>query len=368
MRRSLTDLFKVIAAVAVVGIHATSQSETRFAAAHNFDSLDFLSVVVNQWARFSVPLFIYFSGYGLTISQKQTEDIGLFKTWLAFLGRRLPTILVPYLFFSSLALALEFHSYTGPADVLWNSIATKLRTGGADYHLYFLVILAQCYLLFPVLSKFARGQTTSFTLATWLALILVSGLLYKGSSEILLGKLGVTHPGWHASFVVYWLPYFMLGGLHALEPPRAVHRVPMTIALIVAQAIVLFEYIHYSWQATPVDYYNHFSRPSVMFYALIVIWWLHSQTDRWGRLKSTPSVGEKLAPLTFSVYLIHPQVLRLVTNYLPGLPTLFGWMLVVVTTFVLVYGLTLLTNKAHEKGPGFLTGPVQFLQRCIGLR
>jgi surface polysaccharide O-acyltransferase-like enzyme len=141
MPRSLTDLFKVIAAVAVVGIHATSQSETRFAAAHNFDSLDFLSVVVNQWARFSVPLFIYFSGYGLTISQKQTEDIGLFKTWLAFLGRRLPTILVPYLFFSGLALALEFHSYTGPADVLWNSIATKLRTGGADYHLYFLVIL-----------------------------------------------------------------------------------------------------------------------------------------------------------------------------------------------------------------------------------
>ncbi len=93
MPRSLTDLFKVIAAVAVVGIHATSLSETRFAAAHNFDSLDFLSVVVNQWARFSVPLFIYFSGYGLTISQKQTEDIGLFKTWLAFLGRRLPTIL-----------------------------------------------------------------------------------------------------------------------------------------------------------------------------------------------------------------------------------------------------------------------------------
>ncbi len=368
MLRSLTDLYKVIAAIAVVGIHATSQSEMRFAAEHDINSLDFLSVVVNQWARFSVPLFIYFSGYGLSISQKLNEDIGLFKTWLAFLSRRLPTILVPYLFFSCIALALEFHSYNGPADALWISIATKLHTGGADYHLYFLVILAQCYLLFPVLSRFSRQNTTTFNFATWLALVLVSGFLYKGSSEILLGKLGAMHPGWHASFVVYWLPYFMLGVLHALEPPRPVPRVAITIALIVAQAIVLFEYIHYSWQGTPVDYYNHFSRPSVMFYALVVIWWLHSQTDRWGRLKSTPSVGEKLAPLTFSVYLIHPQVLRLVTNYLPGLPTLFGWMLVVVTTFVLVYELTLLTNKIYEKGPGFLSGPVQFLQRCLGLR
>jgi surface polysaccharide O-acyltransferase-like enzyme len=276
MPRSLTDLYKIIAAIAVVGIHATSQSETRFAAEHDINSLDFLSVVVNQWARFSVPLFIYFSAYGLTISQKQNEDIGLFKTWLAFLSRRLPTILVPYLFFSGIALAMEFHSCTGPADALWISIATKLRTGGADYHLYFLVILAQCYLLFPVLSKFARQKTTAFSLTTWLALILVSGLLYKGSSEILLGKLGAMHPGWHASFVVYWLPYFMLGVLHALEPPRPVHRVAITIALIVAQAIVLFEYIHYSWQGTPVDYYNHFSRPSVMFYAMVVVWWLHS--------------------------------------------------------------------------------------------
>ncbi|HNA78523.1 MAG TPA: hypothetical protein PKY99_03690, partial [Turneriella sp.] len=117
-----------------------------------------------------------------------------------------------------------------------------------------------------------------------------------------------------------------------------------------------------------VDYYNHFSRPSVMLYALVVVWWLHSISAVRGRLKPTPNGVEKLAPLTFSIYLIHPQILRIVNAYLPSLPTFFGWLVVAVTTFLLVHALILVTNKAHEKGPGFLTGPVRFFQRCLGLR
>lgn len=387
MPRSLTDWFKVIAAIAVVGIHATSQSETSFAASHEIVSLDFLGVVVNQWARFSVPVFLYLSAYGLTLSQKNNEDSGLFRIWLGFLSRRLPTILVPYFFFSTIAIAMEFQSYQGGAADTAEKIFTKLRTGGADYHLYFLVILAQCYVVFPLLANFARTKISSFTLTTWLALILVSGLLYKGSSEILLGKLGAVHPGWHASFAIYWLPYFMLGVLHAVEPPVKLNRAAITIALIAVQLTVLLEYMHYSWQGTPVDYYNHFSRPSVMFYVLVVVWWLHSLRpyppapfpnigERGDKSTPPPESGEagwgrslaRLAPLTFSVYLIHPQVLRLLTHYGANLPGIFMWMITVIATFALVYGLTLLTNKATQKSPASLAGPLQFLQRCLGLR
>jgi surface polysaccharide O-acyltransferase-like enzyme len=398
--RALTDWIKVIAAIAVVGIHATSASEVRFAQNHNYLSLDFLGVLVNQWARFSVPLFIYLSGYGLTKSDK-AEAGGFLTFWGSFLWLRLPTILLPYLCFSAAALAMEFHGYQGPSDGLWNSMARKLLTGVADYHLYFLVILAQCYVLFPLLVSLARRAGTAFRYLTWLSLILVAGLLYKGSSELLLTNLGLAHPGWHASFVIYWLPYFMLGILHAHRPPQLWNSIARTqgappigsppvamefhshaglrfsIAsaawLLVGWLVVVAEYVCYSYQNTPPDYYNHFSRPSVMFYALVVVWWLHALPNA---ASSPPHLdkgkgrgwGQLLAPLTFAVYLIHPQVLRLVTNYLPGLPTLFGWMLVVVTTFVLVYALTLLTNKMHEKGPGFLTGPVRFFQRCLGLR
>jgi surface polysaccharide O-acyltransferase-like enzyme len=396
--RALTDWIKVIAAIAVVGIHATSDSEVRFAQNHNYLSLDFVSVLLNQWARFSVPLFIYLSGYGLTKSDK-AEAGGFLTFWGSFLWRRLPTILLPYLCFSAAALAMEFHGYQGPSDQLWKTIARKLLTGGADYHLYFLVILTQCYLLFPLLISFARRAGTAFRYLTWLSLILVAGLLYKGSSEFLLTILGLAHPGWHASFAIYWLPYFMLGILHAHRPPQlwnsiartqgapAVGAPPVAMEfhshaglwfsiasaawLLVGWLVVVAEYVYYSYQNTPPDYYNHFSRPGVLLYVLLVIRWLHSVSPS---VTSTPPADkgrgwwQHLPPLTFGVYLIHPQVLRLATNYLPELPTFFVWILVVIATFLLVYLLTLLTNKAVEKGPGFLTGPIRFFQRCLGLR
>lgn len=378
MTRSTTDSVKVIAAVAVVGIHATSASENHFFQQHNFLSLDFIGVLVNQVARFSVPLFLYLSAYGLAKSEKK-DSAGFFTVSLNFLWKRLPTILVPYFFFSGIALVLEFHSYSGTTAELSQKILHKLRIGAADYHLYFLVILAQCYILFPLLTRIARAYPGGYRMATGFVLVLVAGLLYKGSSEFLLPKLGLSHPGWHASFVIYWLPYFMLGILHAQKPPlfaattddsdpmannaQLWKSIALALGVILALACVVTEYIYYSRQGNPVDYYNHFSRPSVMLYALTVVYLLQSF-----RTSPFERGAEKIAPLTFSVYLIHPQILRLLTNYAGNLPGVFSWIITVLVTFALVYALTLLTNQAAQKSPAWLTGPVQFLQRCLGLR
>ena len=370
MHRSLTDFVKVIAAIAVVGIHATSLSETRFAQTHDYLSLDFLSVFVNQWARFSVPLFIYLSAYGLAASHK-SQGTDFLRDYFAFLAKRLPTILVPYLFFSLVSLAMEFSSYQGSALDFAGTAFQKLRTGGADYHLYFLVILAQCYLLFPVLLKFNLGSPGRYRVLTAIILLLVVLFLYRTTSERTLRALGLAHPGWHASFVIYWLPYFMLGIAHARKAPKPLAPLTASVLVILALANVLLDYIHASSLSIPVDYYNHFSRPSVMLYALAVIWFLHSlpqplPLSTGGMPKA--GWGQVIAPLTFSVYLIHPQVLRLVTNYANTLPTVFTWMVVFVLSFGLVYLLTSLTNRLAQKSPVWLTGPLHFFQRCLGLR
>jgi len=302
MTRATTDTAKVIAAIAVVGIHATSASESRFAGAHDYLSLDFISVLVNQWARFSVPLFLYLSAYGLL----QSTSLG----YLAFLKKRLPTILIPYLFFSAIPLGIDFHNQTA------NSVITKLMTGTADYHLYFLVILAQCYLLFPLLRRFYEKAPRAYAWITWILFLMVILALYKTTSEQILGALGLTHPGWHASLCIYWLPYFMLG---LMKPSRSISIVWVVAAL----AIVLTDYIYYSWQNTPVDYYNHFSRPSVAVYAVAVIFWLPSL--------SLEAVA-RFAPVTFTVYLIHPQILRIIPQ---SIPTLVTWLLTSIVAFFL---------------------------------
>lgn len=273
MPRSLTDLAKVIAAIAVVGIHATSSAEKAFAGQHAFVSADFAAVLVNQWARFSVPLFLYLSAFGLS----QSKPLGYFS----FLKKRLPTILIPYFFFSALAFALDFRNLT-PANVL-----ERLLKGGADYHLYFLVILAQCYLLFPLLVRIYNGSVTGYRMLTFAALLIVVLLLYRTSSERVLGYFGLSHPGWHASFCIYWLPYFMLGIWHAKAPPAPWGFFTAVSAVAVSLGMVLTDYITASYESIPVDYYNHFSRPAVALYTLAVIYLLWATSEAETRRRVT---------------------------------------------------------------------------------
>jgi probable poly-beta-1,6-N-acetyl-D-glucosamine export protein len=351
MRRELTDFAKVVAAIAVVGIHATSTSENNFAAKHDFFSADFLSVLLNQWARFSVPLFLFLSAYGLALSDKNQGE-KLRTRYSFFLMKRLPTILIPYLFFSALGFALNFQNLTP-----WVIIDT-LRKGGGDYHLYFLVILLQCYLLFPLLLWLCERSAKSFRMLAVLAFLLVVFFLYKTTSERTLGFLGLSHPGWHASFCVYWLPYFMLGILHAKAPPAPWGMFTAVAAVLLALVLVLHDYFYYSQQGTPVDYYNHFSRPSVALYALAVIYLLHAVAER--RMQSFGKVAP-LAGLTFTVYLVHPQILRLLNWQLPGLQTLLIWALTVLIAFNAVFTTKKLLGK-------FENPLVNFLQRALGLR
>lgn len=351
MRRELTDCIKVIAAIAVVGIHATSTAENGFAVRHDFFSFDFAGVLLNQWARFSVPVFLYLSAYGLALSDKRTGK-NFPGEYGFFLVKRLPTILIPYFFFSIIGLALNFQNLTPLA------IINTLLKGGADYHLYFLVILLQCYLLFPFLIRLCEKSPQTFRWLVLAIFLLVVLLLYKTTSERTLGYLGVTHPGWHASLFIYWLPYFMLGVLHAKAPPTPWGMFTAVAAVLLSLVLVLHDYIYYSEQRTPVDYYNHFSRPSVALYALAVIYCMHSWGERGLNLvaKIAPMAG-----LTFSVYLIHPQVLRLLNIYLGGWPSLALWAATVMITF----GLVFLMKKTLER---FENPVIGFIQRAMGLR
>lgn len=344
MTRALTDFAKVIAAVAVVGIHATSTAENSFAVHHNFFSLDFGGVLLNQWARFSVPLFLYLSAYGLA----QSKEVDYFS----FIRKRLPTILIPYFFFSALAFALDFKNCTT------QNIIERLLKGGADYHLYFLVILAQCYLLFPLLLRLHSASATAYRALTFAALVLVILLLYRTSSERMLGYLGLSHPGWHASFCIYWLPYFMLGILHAKAPPAPWGRFTAFAGVALALAMVLADYILASRQGIPVDYYNHFSRPAVALYALAVVYLLWALGPVSGLVVARAG---SLAGLTFTVYLVHPQILRLFNAYLASWPSLAVWAATVVVSFGLVY----MVKKSLEK---LESPPVLFIQRALGLR
>lgn len=141
------DALRGITIIAVVAIHTINSN---FLWKYpDIENRDFLGIIVyRQLFLFAVPMFLFISGYWL--SQKNIRTLNDYKN---FLTKRLTRILIPYLFWSVLFLGysvLRTHKF----DSL--EIIYKLLTGGATIPYYFIILLAQLYVLTPVLQYIIR--------------------------------------------------------------------------------------------------------------------------------------------------------------------------------------------------------------------
>src|SRR5690606_30942488 len=108
------------------------------------------AVLLTQLVRFCVPVFLILSGYGLT---RKYDPNGTFQSLdvKAFFQGRLGRIALPFV-----VLSLLFLFFRGllPGSAGWLAGAwvyvEALAAGSADYHLYFLSIILQCYALYPI--------------------------------------------------------------------------------------------------------------------------------------------------------------------------------------------------------------------------
>lgn len=291
--RPADDLWRIVAAVAVVAIHAAGGFEAGWP--DRPETL--LAVPVSQWARFSVPLFMVFSGFGLAHSEarrglQRFDGAALSRFW----RRRAPRIALPYLVFTV-------------AGLWWGdrldgaALADGLLRGNGDYHLYFLSFLLQGYLLWPLLRR-----------ASWplvAALLAIQALFASPMHVLWPGRPHV--PAW---IIVHWAGYLALGARLARSDVRGPRGAALATTL--ALALVLGEY---DWWAARLDdpgHYNHFGRWVVIAYALAMVWlWRRSGPALAARLRPASEKLGRLAGLTFTVYLIHPWVLRGLA-YLPG--------------------------------------------------
>lgn len=99
--------------------------------------------------KFSVPAFIFISG--LVMVYNYSHKINP----LNFYRKRWKEICIPYLLWSLIYFTYYHWNssggvYTG-RDLLYN-----LLTGSASYHLWFVILIMQWYLVFPLLVPFFR--------------------------------------------------------------------------------------------------------------------------------------------------------------------------------------------------------------------
>ncbi len=140
------DLFRGVAALAAVGIHTLQLVLNH---TPKYSPLWTIAGVINRLLLFAVPSFLLLTTILLT--RKLLKDYDLKQFYL----KRIQTALAPYLLWSVLYTVLA--SRIDP-KFSWHDAAFRVCTGKSYYHLYFLGVILQLYIVLPLLVPLFRKR------------------------------------------------------------------------------------------------------------------------------------------------------------------------------------------------------------------
>lgn len=248
------DIYKALAAVMVIIIHVTASPIVTLTKGAAVDVL----IVINRFANPSVPMFVFASGLSLFYIYGDRRIV-----FLKFIKKRLPKILIPYLAWCAIYYA--YYVYKGIYAFSAQTFALNVLSGRLMYHLYFVVIIIQFYLMFGIINYVVKRFSGS--------VILPVGLMIN----ILAAKvLPISYAD--RSFLTY-LIYFLLGCYFAKNLKGASsflcrYKVVLTLGFLSLGGIYAYQFyeaqvLNISARFIPDPYaYISFCAVSVLVYYL----------------------------------------------------------------------------------------------------
>ena len=269
-RLTLRDshILKGLAILGVVLVHLLAQYPSNIFYGARNDRL--FIVILDQLSRFSVPLFIAISGYGFAMKYHDSTVI-----FGKFLLSRIQKLIPLYIFWSAVFWIVL------PLVPAWNTpdggptpYLHQLVFGYADYQMYFVPLIFQLYVLFPIIWKSFRKHP-----ALWLAL---------GMSTQVIAYSWFTHniqaapKDWQlfSSSMQYliwvsWVGYFFLGmWLANPDHIRKLRKLPTAVwgvLAVILAGISIYSSLVAIHQGTDPLMALRFTRWSVLAYASITI-------------------------------------------------------------------------------------------------
>jgi surface polysaccharide O-acyltransferase-like enzyme len=207
------DVLRAVGIVAVVIIHSSAIAQGALTPASRLYPVYF---GLTRLVLFGVPLFVFVSG--LVLGHRYS--VGPFSG-RTFYRRRLATVVVPYAAWTAIYWLYSTLAAAGPDGLpaalatlatraWWAGLARVFFLGTAYYHLYFVVIIVQFYLLFPLLLAMGRALAGRPLVA-----LLGAALIH------LAYALGARRLGWAFSdrFFLTYFVFFSAGLLAGLRLP-----------------------------------------------------------------------------------------------------------------------------------------------------
>lgn len=251
------DVLRAISILAVLIIHVTASGTVELSAGSAGRGI---YVALNKLSNFSVPAFILASGLVLFYRYSGAWDR---KQALQFYRKRLQYIVVPYLIWSFFYMG--YNAWMNPqSGWTWEAgaVGQHLLWGTASYHLYFMVLMVQYYVLFPLLMKLAEVRKGWLLPAAAIVCQALAFMYHHGVSPIphrsaffftyfaefaIGGFVGlhyakiqsVLRHHWRLLLVGVLLTGTVLTGLHEYNPARLRYGLPLSEVTVHAYAVLM---------------------------------------------------------------------------------------------------------------------------------
>ncbi len=309
------EFLRVVASILVVAAHCVHFWVEDFYSTRNIPSLGFFATFIDQFTRFTVPVFFFLSGFGLTSQFLQKPP--KLSTYYRF---RLGKIFAPFLLWSFIT-AFRHIDYLLD-EMPWREafVPTALRflkflfIDGFDYQYYFVIVIFQFYLLFPLIFKLAKNR--------WFLLgVLLLQLAFMSPVEGYLEPFGWELPAFHSNLLLFygfycvagmyaaWHRDFLSGILRHLSNPQVVFFWVGSFGLILAEYWLNIKMGKGLYDS------DHFNRWSVVLYCvacLLLFVKMKPALQTFFQNRHWVFLFTGIAPYTFFVYLAHTHVLRIV--------------------------------------------------------
>mgnify|MGYP001243332727 FL=1 len=315
------DVLKGISIIAVLMIHTTASAVSTL----DKSSISYLIFAfINRFSQFAVPAFIFASAMLLMYNYGHGFD------WRLFYKRRLKNVLLPYVIWTMIYGVYLYIVHHVPL----RSILTvkNILLGGMFYHLYFIVIIVQLYVLFPVLLYIYKLINKN------IYTILISIIIFQ-IADILLFKYIISRYYQNSGNLFITYISLIIAGMYVGDNIQRWKKYYSKKWLNLSFAVIVFGYLfvdislkafankQINFNLYNIYYYTFILIASLFFFALSTKILNH-------HMLSSLLIGT--GKLSFGIYLSHPLFLDVLNHFLnTGNQYLYD--IYIIITFIIIY-------------------------------
>jgi surface polysaccharide O-acyltransferase-like enzyme len=301
------NYLRAIAIIGVLIIHTTDDT----VAVRELTGLTFFLMYIEELVRFSVPMFVFVSGF--VLHSKYKSELPMKE----FYKKRFTVILIPYLIFSVIYCVVNEHLGI-IQTVTFNSVITSIFNFNASGHFWYIKLILTFYLFYPIIIAYyeiIKDSVGTYTFPTLFMSILIMYLLGTFIPEF---RFALDNP-------FKYLIYFMFGiyindnyeqtflSLKRLSLKKIISLIILIVSLPFFSMFLDLDPRLNTHFSSPIPYYyqltlisTHILHMSIFMFCLYFIL----------SYKPRIEILEKIGEYSYGIFLVHAIFHNLITLYI----------------------------------------------------